>query len=114
MVGFVPLFHCCISQSYMQDLATFLLTRGPYAWLGYGWQGCTEGPVHDAYGEWGAEMDEDYGEPVDVTCKETVPGVSGVFERKWSNANVVLDCKAWTGTITMNDGRIFSSDQYEQ
>ena len=26
-----------------QDIATFLLARGDYAWLGYGWQGCTGG-----------------------------------------------------------------------
>jgi hypothetical protein len=25
---------------FMQDLATFLLVRGPFAWLGYGWNGC--------------------------------------------------------------------------
>ena len=23
-----------------QDLASFLLVRGPYAWLGHGWVGC--------------------------------------------------------------------------
>jgi len=52
----------------MQDLASFLLVRGPYAWLGYGWQGCTNGDTHSAsgsgYGKWGTEMDEDYGEPL--------------------------------------------------
>ena len=24
------------------DLANFLLTRGPYAWLGHGWMGCSQ------------------------------------------------------------------------
>jgi len=52
----------------MQDLASFLLVRGRYAWLGYGWQGCTNGDTHSAsgsgYGKWGTELDEDYGEPL--------------------------------------------------
>lgn len=25
----------------LQDIANFLLTRGPYAWLGHGWLGCS-------------------------------------------------------------------------
>merc|ERR1711920_212189 len=25
----------------VQDLANFLLVRGPYAWLGHGWHGCS-------------------------------------------------------------------------
>lgn len=29
--------------SFMQDLAAFLLIRGPYAWIGFGWQGCIGG-----------------------------------------------------------------------
>jgi hypothetical protein len=59
---------CPIRAAYMQDLASFLLVRGRYAWLGYGWQGCTNGDTHSAsgsgYGKWGTEMDEDYGEPL--------------------------------------------------
>lgn len=78
------------------------------AWLGYGWQGCTNGDVHSArgsgYGKWSSELDEDYGEPLE-SCHETSPG-SEVFERKWSKATVQLDCKAWKGTITMADGRV--------
>ena len=27
---------------FEQDLATFLLGRGPYVWLGFGWSGCTD------------------------------------------------------------------------
>jgi hypothetical protein len=29
--------HACL-----QDLAAFLLVRGPYAWLGWGWKGCSQ------------------------------------------------------------------------
>lgn len=94
--------------AYMQDLASFLLVRGPYAWLGYGWQGCTSGDLHayhgSGYAKWGTELDEDYGEPLE-RCHETAAG-SEVFERKWSKATVQLDCKAWKGTIRMADGRV--------
>jgi len=108
-----PLVTPGVLPAYMQDLATFLLVRGPYAWLGYGWQGCTEGPTHgmqSGYGFWGKEMDENYGEPLEATCTETSPG-SQVFERKWSLATVQLDCKAWRGKITMKDGRVFQNDE---
>ena len=27
---------------FQQDLATFLLVRGPFAWIGYVWSGCTD------------------------------------------------------------------------
>ena len=30
------------SGDLMQDLASFLLTRGPYSWLGWGWKGCSQ------------------------------------------------------------------------
>merc|ERR1711879_419574 len=33
-----------VIMSNATDLtAEFLLTRGPYAWIGYGWEGCTHG-----------------------------------------------------------------------
>lgn len=37
-----------------QDIATFLLARGDYAWLGYGWQGCVGGnaSVGGTDGKW--------------------------------------------------------------
>ena len=30
--------------NFDMDLAVFLASRGPYAWLGYGWMGCGCGP----------------------------------------------------------------------
>eukprot|EP00729_Bicosta_minor_P019204 gene19204-1135_t len=27
---------------FNQDLANFLLIRGPFAWLGHGWKGCSQ------------------------------------------------------------------------
>ena len=30
-----------VLPAFQQDLAAFMLIRGPYAWLGYSWMGCT-------------------------------------------------------------------------
>ena len=59
-----------------QDLAAFLITRGPFAWFGYGWTGCADSK-HPFTRP--AALDADYGTPQGF-CKETKPGV---FERKW-------------------------------
>mmetsp|Transcript_46647 Transcript_46647/g.77151 ORF Transcript_46647/g.77151 Transcript_46647/m.77151 type:complete len:468 (+) Transcript_46647:131-1534(+) len=72
-----------------QDVATFLLVRGPYAWLGYGWLGCI-----DKYERPNA-LDVPVGVPLD-TCHEVS---DGVFTRRWSNATVSMDCNAWHGSI---------------
>ena len=77
----------------LQDIATFLLVRGAYAWMGYGWLGCT-----DTY-ERPDALKHDYGEPVDKICYETTPGV---FTRKWSKATITLDCNTWTPNITLS------------
>ena len=90
---------------FKQDLASFLLIRGPYAWLGYSWMGCNADPgtARDPIGyQFPAELGQDYGVPVDATCSETEDG-SEVFTRKWSKATVTLDCKAWTSTIDRVD-----------
>ena len=76
------------------DLANFLLIRGPYAYLGHGWKGCSR-----TY-EYPDALAADYGEPVDSVCTETAPG-SGVFTREWTKATVSMDCKTFTPTITM-------------
>ena len=48
------------------DLANFLLIRGPYAYLGHGWLGCS----HDyAYP---AALDADYGAPLDPFDSDTI------------------------------------------
>lgn len=79
--------------AFEQDLATFLITRGPYAWLGVGWVGCNR-----AY-PYPPELALDYGVPTG-TCTESSPG-SGVFSREWSKAHVEMDCPNWRGTIVM-------------
>jgi hypothetical protein len=75
--------------------AEFLLTRGPYAILGYTWFGCTNGgTVNPRAPEW----DQEFGTPTGV-CAETSPG-SGVFSRDWTGATVQWDCNAGHGSIT--------------
>mmetsp|Transcript_894 Transcript_894/g.2044 ORF Transcript_894/g.2044 Transcript_894/m.2044 type:complete len:441 (-) Transcript_894:36-1358(-) len=76
-----------------QDLANFLLVRGPYAWLGHGWKGCSRNYFFPP------ELNEDYGEPHGL-CTETAPG-SEIFRREWSKASVEMDCTSWTPRITL-------------
>jgi len=78
-----------------QDLAAFLLSRGPYAYFGYGWTGCADAshPFDRP-----AALDADYGVPQGF-CAQTAPG-SGVWTREYSKATITLDCGRWEATIT--------------
>ena len=78
-----------------QDLAAFLLTRGPYAYFGYGWTGCIDA-THPFTRP--PSLDVDYGAPVGF-CAETAPG-SGVWARDFEHYTVQLDCGAWQATFT--------------
>ena len=105
--------------SIKQDIASFLLVRGDYAWYGTGWLGCGfaykngtccsgDGTKCKNMPESGAEcnaatngfyerlpeMDMDYGIPIG-NCHETIPDSSGIFTREWSNVNVSIDCRKW-------------------
>ena len=86
------------NPNLIQDLANFLLTRGPYSWLGWGWKGCSQNYYFPP------EFNADYGEPAVAgpagICKETAPQ-SGIFTREYSKASVSMDCNTWKGTITM-------------
>merc|ERR1712083_442004 len=63
--------------------AEFLLTRGPYAILGYSWCGCTNGQQSRPRAK---EWDEDFGEPIGgLACTETGED-TGSFQRRWSKA----------------------------
>jgi hypothetical protein len=73
-----------------QDLARFLLVRGPYAYIGWQWVGC-----RDSY-ERPPELELDFGTPIDAVCHETS---SGVFERKWTSGMVRMDCNTWSATL---------------
>jgi len=95
-----------------QDLAFFLLVRGPYAWAGWGVWGMTwpfnAEPAHGGLPPLphGVPLPDvfkvDYGVPVDDTCHELR---SGVFVRHWSRARVELDCNRFAATIDLlHDG----------
>lgn len=77
----------------VQDIVNFLLIRGPYAWLGHGWLGCSHTYQVPEQLNW------DYGTPTGL-CKETSTN-SGIFTRDWTKATIQMDCNTWTPTITM-------------
>jgi hypothetical protein len=81
------------SPDLVEDLANFLLTRGEYSWLGWGWKGCSKQYYFPP------EFNVDYGVPA-ALCSETAPG-SNVFVREYSKATVTMDCAAWKGQIKM-------------
>jgi hypothetical protein len=76
-----------------QNLAEFLLVRGPYAWIGYGWSGC-QTPSTFVRPE---SFDVDYGTPLNF-CLEAS---AGVFTRNYTHADVSLDCNSFTASISM-------------
>ena len=45
-------------------------------------------------------LNADFGEPEGL-CSETAPK-SGIFTRKWTKADVAMDCNTWTPTITLH------------
>lgn len=92
-------------------LPAFLALRGPFAWLGWAWVGCSGSrgpgePVKEvvppvlAGSKWDKKvLNTDYGTPLGV-CTETAAG-SGVFTREYTKASVEVDCGMWEGAITM-------------
>ena len=74
------------------DLATFLLVRGDYAWLGYYWNGCHSEWV---YMDWNILLDKDYGIPLG----SMVEIENGVFQRKWTKSTVTMDCNQYKASI---------------
>jgi hypothetical protein len=80
------------------DLATFLLARGDYAWIGYGWIGCA--PTVEYYRP--PELDVDYGVPLDVCVKADSRG--SFFKRNYTKATVTFDCETMDAKIEMKFG----------
>lgn len=111
---FPMLFGVTVANStnlvqFEQDLAFFLLARGNYTWLGWGVWGMTwpfnAEPAHGTLPPLPhgvprpAALDEDYGTPLGL-CSEVT---SGVFHRRWTQADVTLDCNTFTAKITRRD-----------
>ena len=78
------------AETEARDLAAFLLVRGPYAWLGDGWQGCVGEPTPLP-----PQVFLDYGVPVGNTTQ----AAPGVFTRQWSKAQVTFDCNKYESAI---------------
>lgn len=77
---------------FAEDLAWFQLVRGPWSYIGYGWEWCALGDAPPA-------LSLDYGDPIG-TCAETAPG-SGVFVRDFQRSTARFDTTTYTGTIVM-------------
>jgi len=74
--------------------AEFLLTRGDFAWIGYGFINCS-GTDWVRPKEW----DADYGGIALSPCSETSLG-SGVFRRQYPNAVAEWNCHTAEGSIS--------------
>ena len=104
VMGVTPVVHSGTPlPDVSQDVAGFLLLRGPHAYLGYGVWGMSW-PTGSSFDTTGgpalplpAAMKAAYGTPVG-RCTE-VAGRPGVFTRAWSSGAVVLDCNTWTAEL---------------
>jgi hypothetical protein len=78
---------------FEEDLAFFQLVRGPWSFIGFGWEWCAVNyTLPDG-------LFVDYGDPVG-TCSETSTG-SGIFVRDFANSKAQFDTNTYTGSITM-------------
>jgi hypothetical protein len=88
--------------SSSQEVAAFLLMRGPYAWAGWGewgmvWpSGSDWNDPHSEVIPFPAEMLQEYGTAVGK-CVQTKPGV---FSRQYENLTITLDCNTWNATYS--------------
>eukprot|EP01059_Diplonema_ambulator_P022936 TRINITY_DN382_c0_g2_i2.p1 TRINITY_DN382_c0_g2~~TRINITY_DN382_c0_g2_i2.p1 ORF type:complete len:427 (+),score=177.41 TRINITY_DN382_c0_g2_i2:99-1379(+) len=85
-----------------QDIAAFLLMRGPYAYVGAGvwgmsWPAGVEFDKQQPQQKRPKEMDTDYGIPLNLATEIS----SGVFSRQFTNSVVTLDCNSFNATIVM-------------
>jgi hypothetical protein len=87
------------------DVAYFLLTRAPFAWIGGGpmfgwhmshwWAENKSRPITYRKDLRPPEFNADYGVPTS-NCTATT---AGVFQRQWTKAVVSIDCTSMEGTI---------------
>eukprot|EP01043_Picozoa_sp_COSAG02_P045961 COSAG02_NODE_4254_length_5581_cov_2.070595_4_plen_199_part_00 len=88
--------------NFEADVANFLLTRGPHAYLGHGWHGCSLDFSAAMKGTMGKIINRDYGEPTGVCFEEGGAGHgSQIFTREWTKAIVRMDCKTFQPTFQM-------------
>ena len=77
----------CDAKNVNQTLASFLITRPPIAFYGFGWESDMK--------DWRQEFLFNVGEPENL-CTE---GPAGVFSRAWTYGQVTLDCNKWGAVI---------------
>jgi hypothetical protein len=75
------------TNNKQQSLASFLITRPPIGYLGFGWESDQK--------NWDPIFNNDYGTPKTL-CSEST---SGVFQRQWTSGTVTLDCNLWKATL---------------
>jgi hypothetical protein len=75
----------------IESVASFLVVRPAYAWLGYG-AGAFQPKWNDAF-LW------DVGTPRGECRNGTHPGV---FERDWTYGTAQMDCNTYKGTVPCN------------
>ncbi len=76
-----------------ESLAAFLVTRGPVAFIGQGWESGDD--------SWQPVFEVDVGVPTGA-CAEVA---ADVFSRAWSYGNATLDCARWEATIPAKPSR---------
>lgn len=89
------------------DVAYFLLTRAPFAWIGGGpmlgwhmshwWRPGKSRRISFRDDLRPAQFNADYGVPTS-NCSASS---AGVYSREWTKATVIVDCNKLSGTITM-------------
>ena len=84
----------------LQNIAAFLIARGPWWWLGEDWMGAERAVWSDIY-------NTDVGVPL-TECAETSPAV---FGRNYSNGYAELDCSGptWAATLAFGGAALRSS-----
>lgn len=75
--------HGTAVAGFREQLAAFLLARGPHSWMGHGW-------IAGADPIWYPEWDLDYGEPLGPLVWH-----GSKATRSWSKMNVSLDCASF-------------------
>ena len=74
-----------------QTVAAFLITRPPYAYLGWGWESDDR--------NWNDIFYLQVGEPLPGGAGICNEGPSGVFTRAYTAGTASLDCNAWTALL---------------
>ena len=96
------------APEWEEDLATFLLIRGPHGWIGHGFSTCSldsepVGGPGELY-ERPPALDTEYGVPQGL-CVEGA-AKTGRFGRKWTKADVSYDCSTGKGSVAPRANRL--------